>query len=411
MEEFIYVLATNTGNGSNEPDYLAVIDTNPESDQYNSVIHKVEMHYVNDEIHRISPYYNMSSGVQKSDSLTNLLVTALASSRIYFLETKNDFSKPEIAAVIEPDKLIKETRYSVPVKALQVDEDTIIISMLGSENRDASGGFAVIDAKTLDVLGRWESDKPINSFNYDFSLNQGSTELITGDFCSPDLLNGPLRIQDLIDQKYGSKLHVWDFATRQFLETVDLGNDGFLPLNVKWLHNSENHALITSALSGNIWHLYNKNYQWQADKIAGQFDSLIPSEVTYSSLSMATSQVISSDDQFLYVAEWLKGRIRQYAISDIDNTQLIADLKITNPNPKSKKQGFLSGPSLIQLSNDGRRLYASSSFVNSWDKQFCANQGTWIARVNIESESELFEVDYSLNLDFSPARTRDIFIP
>ena len=190
-----------------------------------------------------------------------------------------------------------------------------------------------------------------------------------------------------------------------------MGNDGLLPLNVQWLHNSENQALITSALSGNIWHLYNKNYQWQADKIAGQFDSLSPFEVTYSSLSMATSQVISSDDQFLYVAEWLKGRIRKYAISDIDNTQLIADLKIANPNPKSNKQGFLSGPTLIQLSNDDRRLYASSSFVNSWDKQFCANQGTWIARVNIESESELFEVDYSLNLDFSPARTRDIFIP
>ena len=71
VQDFVYVLVTNTGNGSNEPDYLAVVDTNPESEHYNSVIHKVKMYYVNDEIHRISPYYNSSTVDSSSNSLTN----------------------------------------------------------------------------------------------------------------------------------------------------------------------------------------------------------------------------------------------------------------------------------------------------------------------------------------------------
>lgn len=411
VQDFVYVLVTNTGNGSNEPDYLAVVDTNPESEHYNSVIHKVKMYYVNDEIHRISPYYNSSPGDSTSNSLTNLLVTGIASSRIYFLETKNDFSKPEIAAVIEPDKLIKETRFSVPIKALQVNEDIIIVSMLGAENKDGSGGFAVIDAKTLDVLGRWESENPITFFNYDFSINKNHSELITGDFCSPNVFRGSLKNQDLIDGKYGSRIHIWDFSTRQFLQSIDLGYDGLLPLSVQWLNNSDNQGLITSALSGNIWHLFNRNDQWQAEKIAGQFESLVFDELAYTDISMATSHAISLNDRFLYVAEWLKGRIRQYDISEIENTNLIADLKIINRNSKNPYQNFIAGPSTIRLNNDGTRLYASSSFVNSWDKQFFANKGTWLIRMNAHPESGELDLDDSFYLDFSPGKSGDIFLP
>ena len=184
-----------------------------------------------------------------------------------------------------------------------------------------------------------------------------------------------------------------------------------MPLNLQWLNNSDNQGLITSALSGNIWHLFNRNDQWQAEKIAGQFESLVFDELTYTDISMATSHAISLNDRFLYVAEWLKGRIRQYDISEIENTNLIADLKIINRNSKNPNQNFIAGPSIIRLNNDGTRLYASSSFVNSWDKQFFANKGTCLIRMNAHPETGELELDDSLYLDFSPGKSGDIFLP
>uniref|UniRef100_A0A8D0GCY1 Methanethiol oxidase n=1 Tax=Sphenodon punctatus TaxID=8508 RepID=A0A8D0GCY1_SPHPU len=72
-----------------------------------------------------------------------------------------------------------------------------------------------------------------------------------------------------------------------------------------------------------------------------------------------TDILISLDDRFLYLSNWIHGDLRQYDISDPWRPRLVGQGK--------RVQG---GPQMIQLSLDGTRLYVTTSFYTPWDKQF-----------------------------------------
>ena len=42
-EDFVYVAALHTGTGVDEPDLIAVVDTNPQSDTYGQITHRTPM--------------------------------------------------------------------------------------------------------------------------------------------------------------------------------------------------------------------------------------------------------------------------------------------------------------------------------------------------------------------------------
>jgi selenium-binding protein 1 len=50
-EKLIYVTAVYTGTGIDKPDYLATVDVDPSSPSYSSVIHRLPMPFVGDELH------------------------------------------------------------------------------------------------------------------------------------------------------------------------------------------------------------------------------------------------------------------------------------------------------------------------------------------------------------------------
>src|SRR5689334_7382833 len=50
-EEFVYVAALHTGTGVEEPDFLAVVDVNPQSDTYGQITHRMPMPGIGDELH------------------------------------------------------------------------------------------------------------------------------------------------------------------------------------------------------------------------------------------------------------------------------------------------------------------------------------------------------------------------
>lgn len=50
-EKLIYVTALYSGTGREQPDYLATVDVDPNSPTYSSVIHRLKMPYIGDELH------------------------------------------------------------------------------------------------------------------------------------------------------------------------------------------------------------------------------------------------------------------------------------------------------------------------------------------------------------------------
>ena len=108
---------------------------------------------------------------------------------------------------------------------------------------------------------------------------------------------------------------------------------------------------------------------------------------------MITDILISLDDKYLYLSNWLHGDVRQYDISDRSNPKLTGQLFLggsvlsdsdvrvledqelkKQPDPVYLKGRKLDGsPQMLQLSLDGRRLYATTALFKPWDKQFYPN--------------------------------------
>lgn len=105
---------------------------------------------------------------------------------------------------------------------------------------------------------------------------------------------------------------------------------------------------------------------------------------------MITDILLSLDDKYLYLSNWLHGDVRQYDISDTRHPRLTgqvflggsilsdSQVRVTQdeemsgqPNPVYVKGRRLHGaPQMLQLSLDGRRLYVTTSIFKPWDKQF-----------------------------------------
>ena len=54
--------------------------------------------------------------------------------------------------------------------------------------------------------------------------------------------------------RYGRNLHVWDWEERRIIQDIDLGEEGMIPLELRFLHNpDETQGYVGAALSSNIF--------------------------------------------------------------------------------------------------------------------------------------------------------------
>src|SRR5579872_6724708 len=116
-EKLAYVAMLNA-NGDGRPDALAVIDVDPESKTYCSVVGQVEMPHAGDELHHFG--WNACSAAlcpyapHPHVERRYLIVPGLRSSRIHVIDTKPNPREPHIVKVIEPEEMIRRSGYSRP---------------------------------------------------------------------------------------------------------------------------------------------------------------------------------------------------------------------------------------------------------------------------------------------------------
>src|SRR6516162_6562474 len=153
-EEFLYVACLHEGTGVDKPDFLAVVDTHPDSDTYSSVIHELAMPNVGDELHHYG--WNRCSSACHGPDRSHLIVPGFRSSRVHVVNVADDPRRPQLEKVIEPDEIVRETGLTRPHTVHCMPGDNVVISMLGDAEGNGAGGFAVLDAKTFEIKGRWE---------------------------------------------------------------------------------------------------------------------------------------------------------------------------------------------------------------------------------------------------------------
>jgi methanethiol oxidase len=396
-EEFVYVACLHEGTGVDAPDFVAVVDA-----EEGGIIHETPMPNVGDELHHYG--WNRCSSACHGPDRSHLIVPGFRSSRLHVVNVADDPRRPTIEKVIEPEEVVEATGYTRPHTVHCMPGDNVVISMLGDADGNGSGGFAVLDARTFELKGRWENGGELPTLNYDFWYQPRKDVLVSSEFGEPNAYEGGFDIDDVAAGRYGHRLHFWNLGERSLQQTIDLGESGLIPLEVRWLHDPEAESgFVGAALSSTIWHWRRENGGWGADQMIA-VDNVelegwpLPGGVP----GLITDILLSMDDRFLYFTDWLHGDLRQYDVSDPLDPKLSGQLWLGGllGKPSDAGRDLSGGPQMIQLSYDGRRLYVTNSLYSTWDNQFYPGLRSWLLRVNCLPDGGM-EVDRDFFVDFS----------
>lgn len=411
-EQFVYVAALHTGTGVDEPDFLAVVDVNPESDTYSQIIHRTPMPGTGDELHHYG-WQVCSSACHTNLRREHLVVPGLRSSNVHIVNVGADPRRPEIVKVIPGDEIKRKTGLSAPHTVHCMPGEIVVMSMLGDANGDAPGGFAVLDARTFDVLGRWDTATDGVQFMYDFWYQPRKNTLISSEWAAPNTFQNGFNLDDVAAGKYGHSLHFWDLAEKRVVQSIDLGAEGMIPLEVRWLHDPDAESgFVGAALSSAIFRWYRVDGRWEIQKVI----QVEPRELAGWPVpvpGLITDLVVSMDDRFLYFSNWLHGDLRQYDISDPANPRLTGRVwlgGLFGESARPRGRELNGGPQMLQLSMDGRRLYVTNSLYSTWDNQFYPGLRSWLLKIDCDPNGGM-TLDEDFYVDFSPARAHEIHLP
>jgi methanethiol oxidase len=406
-EEFLYLACLHQGTGVQAPDFIAVVDA-----ESGRIVHETPMPDVGDELHHFG--WNRCSSACHGPDRSHLIVPGFRSSRIHVLNVAEDPRRPRIEQVIERDELVRATGLTRPHTVHCMPGENIVISMLGDADGNGACGFAVLDARTFEVKGRWENGGPRPPLNYDFWYQPRQNVLVSSEFGEPNAYEPGFDLEDVGAGRYGQRLHFWNLAERRLEQTVDLGEKGLLPFEVRWRHDPDSDdGFVGAALSSVMWHFHRANGGWAADPVI-EVESVPLDGWPFPVPGVMSDLVLSMDDRFLYFSNWLHGDLRQYDISDPANPRLTGQLQLGGVlgRPLDGGRALNGGPQMLQLSLDCRRLYVSNSLYSTWDNQFYPDLRSWLLRVNCNPDGGM-ELDPDFYLDLNerpggPARAHEV---
>ncbi len=390
-EELAYVVTLNTpANGEPaRPDALCVLDVDERSSSYGQVVGRTAMPNVGDELHHFG--WNACSSAlcpyapHPHVERRYLLVPGLRSSRIHVLDTKPDPRQPRLVKVIEAEELARKAGYSRP-HTIHCGPDGIYASALGAPDGDGPGGVFIIDHESFEVKGAWESDRGDQYLAYDFWWHLTQDTMITSEWGTPRMVENGVVPELLLNGKYGHALHLWDLRSRRHLQTLDLGAEQQMVLELRPAHDPNKSygfvgVVVSRAdLSASVWLWHKAGKQWAVRKVIeipaepAAVDQLPPALQPFGAVPPVITDInLSLDDRYLYVSCWGTGEFRQYDVSDPFNPRLTGSVHlggIVRKAPHPANGALNGGPQMVELSRDGRRVYLTNSLYASWDAQF-----------------------------------------
>jgi selenium-binding protein 1 len=430
-ENLAYVVVTYAGTGVNKPDYLATVDVDggprpgrrrvdlyPRSKTYSRVVHRLKMPNVGDELHHFG--WNACASCHGQRARRYLIIPGLASGRLHVVDTANP-REPKMHKVIEPKEVVAKTNLTTPHTVHCLADGHIMISMLGNGAGEGPGGFLLLDDK-FDIAGHWEAGRDGMNFNYDFWYQPRHNVMVSSEWSAPNTVRSGFRLEDVKAGKYGRQLHFWDWKAKRIAQSIDLGDKGLIPLEVRFHHDpASTHGFVGAALSSVVWHWSKVGDKWKAEDVI----AVEPREVKgwdFPVPGLITDIVLSLDDRWLYFSNWLHGDVRQYDVSDPSKPRLAGQVwlgGVLGKAPDARGKKLTAGPQMLQLSLDGLRLYVTNSLYSVWDNQFypqMAKQGSYLMQIDCDTKKGGMKVNDSFFVDFGaepdgPARAHEIRFP
>src|ERR1700733_10550644 len=265
----------------------------------------------------------------------------------------------------------------------------IYVSTLGDAGKDGTEGAPgvfIMDCETFEVLGRVEIDRGPQKLHYDFWWNLPRDYMVSSEWALPPQFENGIVAEDLLANKYGHHLHFWDLRARRNVQTIDLGANHQMALEVRPAHDPAREygflgvVVDTTNLEGSIWTWWREDGKFHVEKTAtipaepAPKEQLPPLLQGFGAVPPLISDIdLSLDDKFLYVACWGTGEMRQYDVSEPRKPKLTGSVRIGGiarraPHPNGK--AFAGGPQMVEISRDGKRVYWTNSLYSTWDNQF-----------------------------------------
>ncbi len=424
-EKYGYVEDLNSGNG--KPDGLAIIDLDPNSETYSKVLSKLELPNTGDELHHFG-WNACSSALCPSSAHPHLerrylIIPTLRSSRIYVIDTKPNPYQPKITKIIEAQEIADCTGYS-RLHTVHCGPDAIYVNAISSSNgSDGPGGVFLLDHFNFNVLGPWEIERGPQKLAYDFWWHIGHDVMVTSEWGTPDMFENGVRLEDIVNQRFGHQLHFWDLRRRRHIQAIDLGPEHQMVLELRPAHNPKKTygfagvVVSTVDLSASIFAWYQEKGQWKAKKVIEIPAEPADPDILPDALKplkavppLITDLNLSLDDKFLYVSCWGTGELRQYDVADPFNPRLTGTVRLGGVTRKASHldgQPLNGGPQMVEISRDGRRLYVTNSLYSTWDDQFYPGLKGWMAKIDVEPQGGI-KVDQDFFVDFGEQRPHQV---
>ncbi|XP_032090149.1 methanethiol oxidase-like [Thamnophis elegans] len=439
-EKLMYVLCVLTRTGTQMPDYLATVDVDPKSPTYCQVIHRLQMPYINDELHFLGSNACSSSFKDTTKEYNWLVLPCLNSSRIYVVDTGTDPQAPCLFKVIEPREVFCKTNVASLFTPRFLSNGEVMISSMGDLFGNGKGAFILLDTETWEVKGTWNCPGEEAPLGFDFSYKPRHNVLFSTELGGPKFVVDGFNPEFLRKDYFGRRLNVWDWTSHCLVESIDMGEDS-IPLAVRLLHNPDSpHGFVSCGFNGSIHHIYKKeDGTWITEKVIQIPDKTVTGWYLTEMPAYTAYSVISLDDRFLYLSNWFHGDIRQYDITDPHCPRLTGQVFVggsinkggvvtvvkdeeldCQPDPLViQGRRVHGGPYMLQLSLDGKRLYVTNSLYTQWDEQFypqLSSEGSVMLQIDVDTKKGGLCVNPDFLVDFGkepwgPSRAHQMSYP
>jgi len=276
----------------------------------------------------------------------------------------------------------------------------------GADGAEGPGGIALLDHNTFDVLRAWETDRGPQTLAYDAWWHLNQNTLITSEWGTPSMIEDGVVPELLLAGKYGHQLHFWDLAAGRHLQSVDLGAEHQMVLELRPSHDPEatwgfvGVVISTADLSASVWRWHRDGTEWKVDKVitipAEPADAadLPPALQPFGAVPPLVTDIdLSVDDQMLYVSCWGTGELKQYDVSDPAAPREVGSVHLggvvrRTAHPAAPSEPLAGGPQMVEVSRDGKRIFVTNSLYGAWDDQFYpAGVGAWLAKIDTDPAS------------------------
>ena len=192
------------------------------------------------------------------------------------------------------------------------------------------------------------------TLHYDFWWNLPRDDMVTSEWGLPPQFENGTSPEDLLSNKYGHQIHFWDLRARRNVQTIDLGANHQMALEVRPAHDPVREygflgvVVDLTNLEGSIWTWWREGGKFHIEKTAtippepASKDQLPPLLQGFGAVPPLVTDIdLSMDDRFLYVACWGTGEMRQYDVTDPRKPKLTGSVHIggiarRTPHPSGK---------------------------------------------------------------------------